>query len=496
MKNLNHKISKRKVEKFIRSYFLMLALIAGSTMFFAGCGDQSQKTNKDVWNSDLDQYGGWKDKQFEATGFFRTEHDGKRWWLVTPEGHPFISFGLNHFHASFWNQPANSEHWTKEFGAHEPLDETWINGFRNYALKICQDLGFNALGIHNDIKYLTDSKQGAILPYIRRYEPVVLSHWTYPKADRYHDVFAPEFIVHCDSIARKQAYPFKDDPMLIGYSMSDAPVLTDLAVKNRPPGATTWPRVLRNLAANSPGKQAYVEMVRNNYKDIAAFNQDYNTSFDSWEDLTATKSWRPETDYNNQSELDDNAAFLRLCIEECYKVALTALRKYDPDHMFLGNKIGFGEENIARQMEIVAPLVDIINYGNYGRLATQIEFLDQWTDKVNKPFLNADGSLAMRSEMVPNPISRPGTVTDDPVQYATWTRELAEGLFARPDVVGWDLCGSMETWKTAPGQEKKQHQGIMDPFGKMHPGIDVVIKDVSSRLYLIASKQDPDAGKQ
>ncbi|RLD27002.1 MAG: hypothetical protein DRI70_04965, partial [Bacteroidetes bacterium] len=70
---------------------------------------------------------------------------------------------------------------------------------------------------------------------------------------------------------------------------------------------------------------------------------------------------------------------------------------------------------------------------------------------------------------VPNPISRPGTVTDDPVQYATWTRELAEGLFARPDVVGWDLFGSMETWKTAPGLEKKQHHDISNPFGKMHP---------------------------
>ncbi len=39
----------------------------------------------------LDRFGGWKGKRFKATGFFRTEHDGQRWWLVTPEGAIFRS---------------------------------------------------------------------------------------------------------------------------------------------------------------------------------------------------------------------------------------------------------------------------------------------------------------------------------------------------------------------------------------------------------------------
>ncbi|WP_443192298.1 beta-agarase [Pseudomonas indica] len=43
-----------------------------------------------------DRFGGWmKGPSFEARGFFRTEkHDG-RWYLVTPEGHPFYSLGVN-----------------------------------------------------------------------------------------------------------------------------------------------------------------------------------------------------------------------------------------------------------------------------------------------------------------------------------------------------------------------------------------------------------------
>ena len=100
-------------------------------------------------SADLDRFGGWKAKSFEATGFFRTHHDGSRWWLVTPEGHPFLSFGLNHFHAATWNAPYNREHWVERFGAQKPLDQRWMQGFRAEALSLCRRLGITALGIHN-----------------------------------------------------------------------------------------------------------------------------------------------------------------------------------------------------------------------------------------------------------------------------------------------------------------------------------------------------------
>lgn len=43
-----------------------------------------------------DKYGGLlKGPTFEAKGFFRTEKRNDRWYLVTPEGHPFYSLGVN-----------------------------------------------------------------------------------------------------------------------------------------------------------------------------------------------------------------------------------------------------------------------------------------------------------------------------------------------------------------------------------------------------------------
>jgi hypothetical protein len=71
----------------------------------------------------LDRFGGWKKKTFEATGFFRTEHDGNRWWFVTPDGNAFISFGVNHYHKYLWTQDYNRAHWVKTFGATQPYDQ-------------------------------------------------------------------------------------------------------------------------------------------------------------------------------------------------------------------------------------------------------------------------------------------------------------------------------------------------------------------------------------
>ena len=46
--------------------------------------------------SALDTFGGWnKGPAFKASGFFRTEKRDGRWYLVTPEGHPFYSLGVN-----------------------------------------------------------------------------------------------------------------------------------------------------------------------------------------------------------------------------------------------------------------------------------------------------------------------------------------------------------------------------------------------------------------
>jgi len=50
------------------------------------------------WPDSFSRWGGWKStKLAEGSGFFRTHNDGRRWWLVDPDGYAFWSAGLDCF---------------------------------------------------------------------------------------------------------------------------------------------------------------------------------------------------------------------------------------------------------------------------------------------------------------------------------------------------------------------------------------------------------------
>ena len=243
---------------------------------------------------DFDSYGGWKGKKLTKTGFFHTENDGKRWWFVTPEGNAFLSLGINHYHAGWWMQDYNQEYWNKTFGANKAGNEQWMKGFRKVASADVKRLGINTLGWHTDAPSLTDQPNGAVVPYLRSYKPIVLDHYRHPKAESFVDVFTPEFEELCDRKAREVATPYVNDPMLLGYCMSDCPIFTDNDISSMG-GSTSWSRILRNLGADAPGKQEYVKFIKKRYIDITAFNKVYNTDFSAWNDLVEAENWRPNT---------------------------------------------------------------------------------------------------------------------------------------------------------------------------------------------------------
>ena len=140
-----------------------------------------------------DTFGGIKSINFDATGFFRTQYDGHRWWLVTPLGNAFISFGINHYHDSWWAQDHNREFWINHFNAKEPYDNNWIIGYKDRALNELNILGINSLGIHTDAPMLTSPVGHSIRPYVAQYLPLKLCHYLNPENESFYDIFSDGF---------------------------------------------------------------------------------------------------------------------------------------------------------------------------------------------------------------------------------------------------------------------------------------------------------------
>ncbi len=155
--------------------------------------------------AELDRFGGWTVKKFKATGFFRVEK-ADRWWIVTPDGYAFLSFGINHLYPDLWNQDYNREAWKKRLGLTSLNGPDFQPALKAWFFETCRQYGFNTVGVHTSLPIVTTPKPS--MPYMQPIPFVDIPHWKTDIPDsNFRDVFAPGFAQHCDRMAKKVAAP-------------------------------------------------------------------------------------------------------------------------------------------------------------------------------------------------------------------------------------------------------------------------------------------------
>lgn len=320
-------------------------------------------------NAPLGRYGGWTGREFSPSGYLGTERDG-RWWLVSPEGNAFLSFGINHLHPEFWNQAYNRAAWRTRLGL-DDLDGPGLAGaLRRWFLDACRGYGFNTVGVHSDLGVANHPHPA--MAYVLPIHFVDIPHWEDEVPDeRFVYVFGPDFERRCDRLAAEFAGPARDDPYLLGYTMTDCPLLTEEDCRERPDtigGAARgsrigWPQRLRNLDASAVGKSAYVETVRELYRDdISGFNLTYGTRFDSFAALSRTADWRQGSDLANPAEAPDNAEFLQRIVHRYHRTARAAIVRHDPNHLFFGDKLNANTDSVDAVLPVTARHTDVLFY--------------------------------------------------------------------------------------------------------------------------------------
>lgn len=437
-----------------------------------------------------DRFGGWTGRSFEATGFFRLEK-ADRWWLVTPDGNAFLSWGINHLYPDLWRQDYNQAAWKQKLGLDSLKGAAFNTALRNWFLQTCEQFGFNTVGVHNSLAVI-NSPQPRV-PYMQPLHFVDTPHWKSDVPDEnFVDVFAEDFRQHCFAVAEKMVAPVRNDPFLLGYSMTDCTMFTEEDLRERPDviggsrraARIGWPRRLRNLGEVSAGKQAWVAAMRDVYADsITAFNRTYDTDFDSFQSLTAAENWRPQTQLSNPAETRDNTVFLQRCVSQYYETAVAAIRHFDTNHLFFGDKINANTDSLDTVLPVTSRYTDAILYQMYGRFEVQRPGLDRWRQLTDKPFLNGDSAFTMTTDTMPRPY---GPVADNVTQRAEWTGEFFTQAFERPDFIGWHYCGLIDAPNLVPRKKARQHSGLLDGYGDAYPALQRVLRQSADRLYEIS----------
>jgi hypothetical protein len=429
----------------------------------------------------LDRFGGLKSIRFDSSGFFRLEK-ADRWWLVTPDGSAFLSFGLNHTSTEYLLQDYNIDFWRAEFGFQDPSEPAFQEAFVSKAMNDLTRFGMNTLGIFAPKDLLGTS----VFPYLHGLFFIHTAYWQLPTAQAFPDVFSEEFEKHCRRVARRIVLPRKDDPFLIGYTFTNVPILTDRdadahgQVKwgRSQPNMPTWPRALRNLGPNQPGKEVFVSLARERYPTIQDFNRVYKVEFASFEELLDAENWSSVEKSDGIDDANDNLAFLERIVDRYYTVACGAIRRHDTNHLIFGDPFCANNGVPDEIISLAASHADLTAYQYYTEYDEQSALMDRWSKLTGKPLFHTDSCFSVPYEEMPAPM---GCVCPDQETRARRAVDFASRAFARPDFVGWHWCGWMDMW--AAWKADRQHSGLQDPFGRYHHPMPETLARVGALLY-------------
>jgi hypothetical protein len=293
-----------------------------------------------------DKYGGWMEEQYEATGFFYAKKIDGRWWLIDPEGHRFLHVAVNSVRAG--QSPQNRRAFPGKFGT----DARW----RDATVALLREHGFNGTGCWSDDELLAGGPERLVYTPTLRFmsgygkrrggtfqEP---GHTGYP--NRCIFAFDPQFEAFADELARPLAQ-LKDDPYLLGYfSDNEMPFPND-----------SLDRYLQ-LAEDDPGHKA-------------------------------AQAWlaQREAGKANPASIsdEDRKAWLGHLADRYFGIVGRAIKRYDPNHLYLGSRFHASEKRCAEVWKAAGRYVDVISVNVYGTWTPEAETLQPWAEWSGRPLL-------------------------------------------------------------------------------------------------------------
>ena len=240
------------------------------------------------------RFGGDLNAQYDATGWFHTHFDGKRWWLVDPDGYRFVSTGLDccipddagyvdDIEELLTDIPQGEEY-AKAFEMTEKNDR-FAGSYINYNIVnlVCVfgaewkqawmeitkarmiKWQFNTIGNWSDPEFIRFAR----LPYVW---PLEGYPTTKVKVFRdFPDVFSAEYAKNAEAFSR-QLEAFRDDPCMIGYFMRNEPEWAFVQ------GLIIADKVLEN-PADTCCKREMLRFIREKYGTIDALNAAWHCAY-------------------------------------------------------------------------------------------------------------------------------------------------------------------------------------------------------------------------
>lgn len=402
-------------------------------------------------NPSYSRYGGIAGTQWAATGFFYTRKIENRWWLVDPEGHPFIHKGVTSVRrlgsdgakASFRKKFATAEKWATSTS------------------EVLVQHGFNGLGPWSDKKNLPCPNTPLVYTKIWNFMSAygqqrggtyqASGHTGYPQDCPF--IFDPEFRAFCMKYARRLG-DTKDDPWLLGH-------FTD----NELPWRISMLDNYLKLPATDPGHRAAAEWLAQRH------GPDFQT---------------------NQVAEKDRTEFLTFAADTYFDIVTSAIRKHDPNHLVLGSRFHGRAIKIPSLFAAAGRHVDVVSVNYYHAWTPDLKLMSSWERSAGKPILISEWYAKSQDSGLGN-TSGAGWLVKTQADRASFYQNFTLGLIESRVCVGWHwfrYCDNDPTEKGTDPSNQDANKGIFSNRYKPYSELLGAMKDVNQRSYRIVEHFD------
>jgi hypothetical protein len=430
------------------------------------------------------KYGGWKAKRFMATGFFRTEHDGRRWWLVDPDGYAFLSVGVDCMRATS-SGPVNGIEdlfeWLPEKddpvygesvsgnGTAVNLDfykanlirafgKEWKTRWSRMTAGMLKSLSVNTVGNWSEINFARENKLAYVLPLNRFPGTSTFIYRDFP------DVFSEEYSKNSEEFAR-QLIEYKDDPYLVGYFLRNEP---------------QWAFGYHNLAyemfattGQSATKDEFTRWVNSKYKnDLASFNKAWNLELGNFEELKAIVL----KDYPSVQADSDFYAFTTIMVKRYVDIPCDEVAKVDSNHLNLGMRYAWISSDLLYKAGERFDVFSINGYGYDPPATAEIARIS------NKPVMIGEFHHGAVDRALPaTGIS--GVINQD--ERAAAYRNYIEQGFARPELIGMHYFQWVDQPYYGRFDGENYNIGIVTIQNLPYPELTEAMRITNERIYRV-----------
>jgi len=293
------------------------------------------------------------------------------------------------------------------------------------------------------------------------------------------DVFSSGYSQAVYRLAAREVSPHASNEYLIGWFANNE--LPWYGEKGWPsdPDVSILSRYMR-LPPKAPGKSKAVEFLKERYQgDFEAFAKNWDTPADSFDELLKYRTIKPRI----RESKKDAIAWSGVVADQYFRLCSDALRKYDPNHLFLG--VRFAERAYEPIMEACGRYADVVSVNHYrknGMLDTKK--LGAISALAKKPIMITEFSWrAMEnSSGCPNALGADVTV---PTQQdrADRFRTYATNLLAQPYIVGYDWFMYHDQPPNGRFDGENSNYGLVDINDNFYTTLLGTITEINGRAH-------------